>query len=121
MEKKTYYKYLFIVSAIWNWVAGILFIAAGLGEPVSLLQSLYVGLGNTILLVGIGFFFVSRDVKKNNAIALMGIIGKFIAFISVLIYFSLGVGDLTTVIAGTIDLIFALLFIEFLKGVKRLE
>jgi len=121
MEKKTYYKYLFIVAAIWNWVAGILFIAEGLGEPVSLLQALYVGLGNTILLGGIGFFFVSLDVKKNNGIALMGIIGKFIAFISVLIYFSLGVGDTFTVIAGTIDLIFALLFIEFLKGVKRLD
>lgn len=120
MEKKIYYKYLFIVAAIWNWVAGISFIAVGLGEPVSLLQALYVGLGNTILLVGIGFFFVSLDVKKNNGIALMGIIGKFLAFISVLIYFSLGVGDIITVIAGTIDLIFGLLFIEFLIGIKKL-
>ena len=120
MEKKIYYKYLFIVAAIWNWVVGILFILVGFSHPVSLLHSLYVGLGNTILLVGIGFFFVSLDVKKNNGIALMGIIGKFSAFTIVLAYFFLGVGTILEVILGTIDLIFGLLFIEFLISVKNL-
>ena len=67
---------------------------------------------------GIGYYWVSRDIHKNHDIVWMGIIAKLMVFIGVLWAGIVGQIHFMLVGSGTVDLIFSILFIEFLKSYK---
>ena len=116
MEKRVYYKYLFIIGAFWCWIGVIilLLINTGLsGETLVYFQTSLLA----VIVMGIGYFMVGANLDKNHGIVIMGIIGKVLVFILTLTYYFLGVLNIEYVIIGTVDLIFAFLFLEFLvKG-----
>lgn len=70
--------------------------------------------------LGIGYFMVGLNIDKNHGIVTIGAIAKILVFIFFLAYFSLGVVQIDNVLIGTGDLIFAILFIEFLVNYKKL-
>jgi len=124
LERTVYYKYMFIIGAIWN---------LGIAIPL-LIMSYFVNLGlstlgliyyqgflNSVILFGIGYYIVGRDINKNHAIVLLAIVGKIQVFTFFLAYFLLGIMTIFEVIAGTIDLIFACLFIEFLINFEKVK
>ena len=99
LERKNYYKYLFLIGAIWNLAVGFLFISLspfadsimpmlGMEVPPSLV--FLQGFFGLTTLFGIGYYLVSRNIDKNHGIVLLGVIGKFYLFILFLIYFILG-------------------------------
>lgn len=120
MERAAYFKNLFFVGAIWNWAVTLGF---ALGYkwlfplfnmelprfPVFFL--LFLGLA---FVYGIGYYWVSRDISKNHDIVRLGIIGKILVFAGLLWAGISGQIAWITVGAGVVDLIFAILFIEFL-------
>ncbi|MFW9947120.1 MAG: hypothetical protein ACFFDX_09860, partial [Candidatus Odinarchaeota archaeon] len=67
-----------------------------------------------ILIFGIGYIIVSRNLEKNYGLVFIGAVAKLMFFILVLIYFILGDVNFLIVLLGGIDLIMACLFIEFL-------
>ncbi|MFX1298933.1 MAG: hypothetical protein ACFFD2_29255, partial [Promethearchaeota archaeon] len=124
MEREKYYKYLFIIGAIWNWMVAIsLFLMSifmleltasifGIVVPPSLVWfHIVVGL---IFLFGIGYYIVGRDISKNRGIVIIGSIEKFLFFIILLIYFFLGHLNIFAVLLVIVDFGFGCLFLEFL-------
>jgi hypothetical protein len=123
MDKKKYYRYLFLIAALYNILNSVIFIGIsifgvelfplfGVAIPPSMIWlqlSLFL-----ILIFGIGYIFVSRDLEKNRALVIIGGLAKLMFFIIVLIYFILGDISILIVLLGGIDMIMVILFIEFL-------
>jgi hypothetical protein len=129
MEKKEYYKYLFLLAAIWNWIVTVSFLILsfvapdilslfGVEIPPSLvfLQMLFVLIG----IFGFGFFLVYLDSENNHGIVQMAILEKISFFVVFLIYFIFGDVGILVLMLVIVDLIFGLLFIEFLLNFKKL-
>ena len=68
---------------------------------------------------GIGYYWVSKDIHQNHAVVKMGIIGKIIVFVGLTADAVAGNISILLVGPGIIDLIFAILFIEFLSTAKK--
>lgn len=68
---------------------------------------------------GIGYIMVSRDITKNHGIIFIGVIGKILFFIDCIIALLLNEGNFFLLLTGSVDLIFAILFIEFLLAAKK--
>ncbi|TFF97352.1 MAG: hypothetical protein EU547_04550 [Promethearchaeota archaeon] len=123
MNKEKYYKYLFIIGAIFNWIVSSTFLIVsllipdifhlfGTSRPPTLffLHSL-LGL---IFVYGIGYFIVGLDINKNRGCVWLGVLSKLSFFTFCVIYFLLRDLELIIVILGSLDFIFACFFIEFL-------
>jgi hypothetical protein len=128
MEKKEYYKYLYLLAAIWNWIVAIsllllsfvtpdVMISFGVDIPPSLvfLQMLFVLVG----IFGVGFFIIYRDIESNHGIVQMSVLEKLLFFLVFLIYFIIGDVGILVLLLVTVDLIFGILFIEFLLNFKK--
>ena len=130
MERKKYYKYMFLSGAIWNLAIGIIFFL-GTIFMLSYLASNYDlkippslvfvhGFLMLVFIVGIGLFVVSTDVTKYRNIVIMFIFEKFLAFIIFIAYFIKGDYNFLLVIPVIIDLIYGCLFLEYFINVKKL-
>lgn len=127
MPKKNYYKQLFLIGAIWNWSAAaifalgykILFPLFGMAIPLyPVFFQMFLGLA---FVFGIGYFWVSKDLDKNHDIVRMGIIGKLFVFAAMLWAWVSGQIPLILTGAGVVDLLFAVLYMEFLFTCKNTE
>ena len=129
MDKEKYYKWLFIVGAVFNWIISVsLFIGSlAIPEIYALFGTTYPptlfflhALFGLIFVYGIGYFIVGQDIHKNRGCVWLGIFSKLSFFAFCVIYFLLG--DLTFIIVvfGSFDLVFACLFIEYIINYKNL-
>lgn len=127
MPKESYYKKLFFIGAIWNWVATVsfaigykfLFPLFGMKLPqYPIFFLLFLGLA---FVFGIGYYWVSKNIHQNHAVVKMGAIGKIIVFVGLAA--DAFAGNISIILAGSgiVDLIFAILFIEFLSTAKQLR
>lgn len=129
MDKKKYYKIMFFSAAIWNWLIGLTFLILSLITPNILslfgveippslvfMQMLFI----LVIIFGIGFFIVYLDFEQNQGIIKMSVFEKVSFFIVFFIYFILGDVNYLVLLPTIIDLLFGILFIEFLINVKRL-
>ena len=74
----------------------------------------------TVIIFGIGYLIVGLNIDQNHWIVLMGIIGKLLVFLFFTINYIDGAIILFKLIIAIGDLIFAILFIEFLLNFKKL-
>ncbi|MBD3255919.1 MAG: hypothetical protein GF383_12555 [Candidatus Lokiarchaeota archaeon] len=127
MDKKKYYKYLFIVGAFFNWInaSSFLFLSIidknifklfGSSFPPTLffLHSLLA----LIAVYGLGYFIVGLNLDKNKGVVILGIVSKLSFFTCCVVYYLIGDLTLIIVILGSGDFIFACLFIEFYLNYK---
>lgn len=114
-------KTLFIAAACWNWLAAAGYVLAGnparahFGLPPSndpLSAQLFAAL---VALFGLGYYYVSRDTAKNRAIVKLGIIGKMLVFLIFVYHAATGNIPWTFVIPTLGDVVFAVLFLLFLR------
>ena len=126
MHKEGYYKGLFFIGALWNWGAAINFLF--LTEFTFSLIGMDIALSNTIFFTwflalvfvyGLGYFWVSRDVLKNHGVVWMGILGKLSLFGLAAYHWSIGLITLPLFMILVGDLIFALLFLEFIVNFTK--
>lgn len=113
---------LFLVAAIWNVViAGTGLVAPEFAASLTLVKPyastfamlwMFYGL---VLAFGIGYYLAWRNPVAHRSIILLGIIGKTIVFFQLLALYLMQEGTLLFTLAGTGDLIFAALFLSFLK------
>jgi hypothetical protein len=123
---ESYYKKLFFIGALWNFGAAFIFyflhgpLFSFLGmQPVG--DAMFVQLFSmAVLLFGVGYYWVSRDLNRNHGILKLGIAGKVIVF-TILTYHLLFHGCIhwLLALAGVVDLIFAVLFIKFLMAFEK--
>jgi hypothetical protein len=122
LEKNLYYKLLFLIGAIWNWGAGIIFLILSIFIPSSIeifgaeIPSTFIWFHiilALVLLFGLFFFMTSRNLEKYHDIAVFFVIEKFIFFFIPFIYFLLGDINFLALTVFIIDLIFGCLYLEF--------
>jgi hypothetical protein len=125
MDNPTTWKYIFQLKAAINWIESLALLFADrwirelLGqEPLANPEylQLFVML---VFVIGIGYWWVSRDISRNHEIVKLGIYAQCSVFV-VLAYQTL-VGNVHPLylIPGVIDLIFAILFGLFLYSYAR--
>jgi len=111
---------MFFVGAIWNWIVALslLFGAdamrslTGTTMPIDPLGKQLFSM--CVIVFGLGYYIVSRDVSRNEGIVMLGIVGKLGV---VAVFFQHAVaGDVPLVLLAPamVDLVFAGLFAEFL-------
>ncbi len=121
------FKVMFTVAALWNWLAALLFMAMAVLDlqvlslfltikPVSYLWfNLFFGV---VFVFGLGYFWAARDLGMNRNIVKMGAIGKTWVFILILGEWWAGAVTVLAALAGTVDLVFAILFVQALRQSK---
>jgi len=77
---------------------------------------LFLGLA---FVFGLGYYRVSRDLTKNYEIVKMGILGKLIVFIGLTWAGATGQVHWILIVPGIVDLVFAILYIEFLMTSEK--
>ncbi len=123
MDKKKYYKFLFIIGAIHAWLAaGSSYIMSYFGTPAFPYESLiyYQGFMLAVIIFGMGYLIIGLNLDENHGIILMGIVGKLLVFGFYTLYYFQGVIGLIQFIVAISDCFFAILFIEFLINYKKL-
>lgn len=127
MRSPNYFKRLFQVGALWNFAAAfeLLFLQKYIFE--------FLGMGPlahpmfyqlfclAVLLFGIGYWLVSRDLARNHDIVRLGVAGKVLVFGFTLYYAAVGSLPWLWVATGFGDLVFAGLFIHFLIVFNKSE
>jgi hypothetical protein len=129
MNKSKYYKNLFLIGGLWNlgasvpcWLGGIFmpdFVFGILGMAVPAVMFPHHVMYGLIISFGIGYIIVSRDITKNHAILVVGIIAKVIFLIACVITVALKEANVLLVLMGIVEIIFFCLFLEFLLSVKK--
>jgi hypothetical protein len=131
MRNAKYYKILFLIAGLWNLGAAIIcwigcvfmpdmfFKMFGMPSPASLFP--FHAMFWFILTFGIGYFIVSCDITKNHGIIFVGILAKILFLIDCIITLISKEANIMLLTTGIIDLIFAILFIEFLLKTKKVS
>lgn len=125
MPKQDYYRKLFFWGAIWNFMATVPFVLGyrmlfpllGMASPrYPVFLLMFLGL---CFVFGLGYYWVSLDIEQNHGIVMMGILGKTLVFVG--LFWASVTGQVHVILLGPglVDLIFALLYVEFLRTVKR--
>jgi hypothetical protein len=130
MNRSKYYKILFLIGGLWNIAGGFLswlamlispsdaFAHYGMRRPESLFP--YHAGFSAIIAFGIGYLMVSRDIMKNRGVVITGgVIGKIAFFADCVATVSLSEAKASLLVPGVVDLVFALLFIEFLIATRK--
>lgn len=120
MKRERYYRMLFLIAAIWAWLVSVPYIfiykytfpLVGMKAPESPVWFILSCL--CVATFGLGYFIVSRDTGKNQGIVVIGMIGKVLVFLLFLSYTISGELSPLLMINASADLLFALLFAEFL-------
>ena len=120
MTRSHYYRSLFLIGAIWNWIVAPVFFFAY--KPILEhfeMKPLQYGLPFQLAMAfvfvyGIAYYYVYRDPVRNRDCAKLGIYSKTLVFILLTCYWIVGEIVFTLVVPGIVDLIFAALFLEFL-------
>ncbi|TFG17397.1 MAG: hypothetical protein EU531_03430 [Promethearchaeota archaeon] len=130
MDKRKYYKIVFLSGSLWNIAIAVIFtlltlfalpLAATLFElatPPSLVF-IYAFLA-LVFAIGIGLYTVSVDIDKNHGVVQMCAVEKYLVFIVFLIFFIMGDYNVGLFLPVVVDLIYGVLFTEFLLNYKKL-
>ena len=126
-----YYKSLFLIGGIWNIGAAlslemlVLLVPSawemfGMAVPPSLF--FFHMMMGFIFIFGIGYIVVSRNINENHAIVILGgVIGRLMVFAGSAFTVSLGQAKPILLVITTIDLLLAILAIEFLNSVRKVK
>jgi hypothetical protein len=129
IERNSYNRYLFLIGAVWNWIAALSFILITIidKEQLEIVTDIIPetlfwlqGFMGAVFVFGIGYYWVSTDFERNRDIVKMGIIAKALVFILVSAYFLMRDATLLGLIPGVIDLLFAVLFLETLARTESI-
>jgi hypothetical protein len=132
MKKKSkFYKNFFLIAGLWNLLAGIpcwigtVFLTEFFLEifkmpiPGSLFP--YHTMFFFIIMFGVGYIIVSKDITKNHGIVWIGMIAKIGFFVISLFTYLINEANILLAGFGLVDFIFAVLFIDFLRKRKNIS
>ena len=126
---RNFYRLVFFFGALWNFsfaIPGLLFpefsmkLTFGSAMDQSLLlgnyyaYSMYLFWWGSVLVFGIGYYFVSLDISKNRGIVWMAVIGKLCFFFFFTYSYLTCKSTILSFLGGMGDFIFTILFLNFL-------
>lgn len=121
-----FYERFFRFASVWNIGAGLMGILSlklnldlfyGKSDYMAddLFKIHYYNFWAFIMMMGVGFYFVSRDVSKNYAMAIVGILGKTLAVAIWVYYWWLGEATFMVLVAGAGDMTLVAVFTAYLR------
>jgi hypothetical protein len=131
---RQFFQRMFFVSALWNFSASIpgmlfpelsmkLFFGAAMDTSLLLgnyyAYSMYLFWWGAVLLFGIGYYQVSRDIERNRGIVWMAIIGKLCFFAFFVASYCAGKATVLALLGGCGDFVFTVLFLIFLWQTRK--
>jgi hypothetical protein len=129
MKNDRYYKLLFLMGGVWNLLAGLICLLLSVATTnlffelygMQVAPSLFPfhAFFAAVLSFGIGFILVSLDITKNHVMILVGILGKVLFFLVCLVTFFQNEANILLVLTGSADLVFAILYLEFLMRFRN--
>ncbi|MEJ2293817.1 MAG: hypothetical protein P8Y23_03530 [Candidatus Lokiarchaeota archaeon] len=130
MDKRKYYKIMFLSGALWNIAIGVIFTLLALFTfplTAALFQLeippsfvfIYAFLA-LVFAIGIGLFTVGINIDKNHGVVQMCAVEKYLVFIVFLVFFIMGDYNVGLFLPVVVDLIYGILFTEFLVDYKKL-
>ena len=126
LKREGVYRNLFLVAALYDFVLGFFFFLFWpfifdhiLNIPYPNYPAFYQAAAAFIFNMGIGFYFVYRNMYRNIDIVKVGIFFKL--FYTGLAFFYVFVEKMPWILAlfGFLDLIFIVFFVFFLRAVRR--
>jgi len=120
---------MFLTAALWNWIFAIAFLVlpridmnyflvTGLVIPNTMLWfDSFMGL---VFAFGLGFYFVSRNLKENHGLIQMAVFEKTWVFLIAILWSVFGQASIWVIAFATVDMVFGLLFIEDLLAIRKL-
>ena len=72
-----------------------------------------------IVVFGVGYLMVGRDIGKNHGIAVLGVLSKIVFGIDAIVVVALAEAIPALLVFGIWDLLFAVLFAEFLLWTRK--
>jgi hypothetical protein len=129
LNREVYHKYMFTIAAIWNWVLAVTFLIlpridinnfyiAGDTIPPTLLW--FDGFMGLVFAFGIGFYYVSRNIRENHGLIVAASFEKVYVFLIGLVYYLLSQASIWVVAVVTGDLVFGMLFIEDIHAIRKM-
>ena len=127
MDKNSYYKYLFLIAALWNWVIAIMFMLLPILSPSSAADFemeipptwyFVEGFFWFVFLFGLLFYATAKNLEKYHDLAIIFVAEKVGIFIISLVFFLIGDIGIDAFLITVGDLIFGILFLEFLIKFK---
>ncbi|MCA6095772.1 hypothetical protein LE181_26870 [Streptomyces sp. SCA3-4] len=119
----TFWSRLFLVAALFNYVIGLpIVFARRWSYDLSYVPDvtrdamalrLWAGFGFAVVLIGIGYHIVARDVTQNRGIVLLGILAKLFDVVNLTTLYA---GDLArplVLVPAAIDFAFTVAFVRF--------
>lgn len=130
MDKRKFYKIVFLSGALWNIAIGVIFTLLALfafPTTAALFQLeippsfvfIYAFLA-LVFAIGIGLYTVSVDINKNHGVVQMCAVEKYLVFLVFLMFFIMGDYNVGLFLPVVVDLIYGVLFTEFLINYKKL-
>ena len=123
MNRNIYQKRLFFIGALWNWSAAIVFVGMSIFFTPSLplffntipenFLWFHLSMG-AVFIFGIGYYWISKNTQRNRDLIKLGIIGKTFVFCLLTYGWRTDVVTILVFLAGAVDLLFTLLFVEAL-------
>ncbi len=124
IKTDTGYSRMFLSGAWYNWLVSVscglgyraVFPALGIApmpEQLVYFQLFMVA----VFMFGCGYYMVSRDLSQ-TALVLIGAIAKLLVFVIVGYYWLVGAASWHMAALGSVDLVYAVLFIGFLRSRK---
>ena len=124
MDLKKYYKYMFLSGAIWNMAVGLSTILIGLiaydfganlfGLTPPPSNVFLYGFLTFVVVLGIGLFVLSYKQQEYYWIVVMYAIEKFAISIVILVHYFMGDFNFFMVGIVLVDIVYGILFTEFL-------
>ncbi len=119
-NRGNYYRLLFSVAALWNLGAAAMLVfnpdfllaRLGIGDPAARL--LARSFASSVTTWGIGYALIAYDRSRYRDFAWLGVISKTLFFTIYAVAFLNRQLSLAAFVPAIVDLIFALLFLEFL-------
>lgn len=117
MTRPAYYKAMFYVAAAFNWIMAAAVLSGaiamvGIAVPLDALGRELLCL--FIAVFGYGYYLVGRDITRNEGIVVLGIVGKVLFFGLLTANAIAGRLQYAVLVPASGDLIFVVLFFEFL-------
>jgi hypothetical protein len=122
---------MFVVAALWNaFIAAAILIlpewsytqtyvtdAEGFTEAV---RRLWMDFGLSVLIIGFGYYLVSRDLQRNHGLVIVGILAKLIVdVVGLTTRFFGGAARPLALFPAAVDLAFVILFALFLVRARK--
>jgi len=120
----TRWQLTFLAAAGFNFMmGGPIFLAsqwsyrlAYFGEPSDSTLRFWGDFGFAVLLIGVGYWIVSRDVSKNRGIVWLGVFAKLFDVVALSGRWAEGIARPSVLLPAAIDGAFVVLFILFLRN-----